>query len=46
MGEQATKLGVDIFPGTPGANLIYRSDGSVDGVLTGDFGISKRGEKK
>jgi len=43
MGDQATELGVDIFPGTPGANLIYDSDGSVDGVVTGSFGISKKG---
>jgi electron-transferring-flavoprotein dehydrogenase len=43
MGEQATELGVDVFPGTPGANVLYGSDGSVDGVITGDFGISKKG---
>lgn len=43
MGEQATELGVDVFPGTPGANVLYGSDGSVDGVVTGDFGISKKG---
>lgn len=43
MGDQATELGVDVFPGTPGANLIYGDDGSVEGVVTGDFGISKKG---
>lgn len=39
-------MGVDVFPGTPGADVIYGPDGSVDGVITGDFGISKKGEKK
>ncbi len=46
MGDHATELGVDIFPGTPGAEVLYGEDGSVDGVVTGDFGISKKGEKK
>lgn len=43
MGDQATELGVDIFPGTPGSEILYEEDGSVKGVATGDFGISKKG---
>jgi electron-transferring-flavoprotein dehydrogenase len=46
MAERASELGVDIFPGTPGADVIYGEDGSVNGVVTGDFGISKNGLKK
>lgn len=46
MGDQAAELGVDVFPGTPGAEVFYGEDGSVDGVITGDFGISKKKEKK
>lgn len=46
MGDQATELGVDVFPGTPGAQVIYGQDDCVDGVVTGDFGISKKGVKK
>lgn len=32
MGDYATNLGVDIFPGTAGNKVIYRDDGSVGGV--------------
>jgi electron-transferring-flavoprotein dehydrogenase len=46
MGEHANELGVDIFPGTPGASFIYGDDGSVHGVVSGDFGISKSGKMK
>ena len=43
MGEQATEMGVDVFSGTPGAEILYSQDGAVNGVATGDFGISKKG---
>lgn len=46
MGEQAAELGVDILTGTPGAELVYGSDGSVNGIISGDFGVSKAGQKK
>ena len=46
MSDHATELGVDIFPSTPGSEIIYADDGSVNGVATGDFGISKTGETK
>ena len=46
MADHATELGVDVFPGTPGSEILYREDGSVDGVATGDFGISKSHEMK
>jgi len=43
MGERAQEIGVDIFSGTPGSEILYDEDGSVKGVATGDFGISKKG---
>lgn len=46
MGEKATDLGVDIITGTPGSEVLYSDDGTVKGVATQDFGISKKGEPK
>ncbi|EGR27321.1 hypothetical protein IMG5_197890 [Ichthyophthirius multifiliis] len=46
LGEYATNLGVDIFPGTAGAELLYNEKGAVIGVATKDMGISKEGIKK
>lgn len=45
LGEQAQSLGVQIFPGFPAADVIIE-DGVVKGVLTGEFGIGKDGERK
>lgn len=44
LGEQAESLGIDIFPGFAAAEVLYREDGSVKGVATGDMGIGKDGE--
>jgi electron-transferring-flavoprotein dehydrogenase len=44
MGQQAEALGVEIFPGFAGAEVLYNDDGSVKGVATGNVGISKEGE--
>lgn len=46
MAERATEMGVDIFPGTPGAEVLYSEKGAVRGVATGDSGISKEGKIK
>lgn len=46
MGEKAEALGVDILPGIAGDKIHYRSDGSVGGIITGDFGIAKDGSMK
>lgn len=43
LSERATDLGVDIFTGYPGSQIIYNEQGAVNGVITGDFGISKTG---
>ncbi len=44
MGEQAEALGVEIYPGFAAAEVLYREDGSVKGVATGDMGLTKSGE--
>jgi electron-transferring-flavoprotein dehydrogenase len=44
LGEQAEALGVEIFPGFTGAEVLYNDDGSVEGVATGNMGIGKDGE--
>lgn len=46
LGKQAENLGVDIFPGFPAASLLLTSNGAVNGVLTGDRGVSKNGDPK
>jgi electron-transferring-flavoprotein dehydrogenase len=45
LAEQATNLGVQVFPGFAAADVIIE-DGQVKGVKTGEFGIGKNGEKK
>jgi electron-transferring-flavoprotein dehydrogenase len=46
LAEQATELGVDIFPGFAAAQVLYRDDGSVGGVITGDMGRAADGSEK
>jgi len=41
MAEQAEALGVEVFPGMACSELVYNADGSVKGVVAGEFGISK-----
>jgi electron-transferring-flavoprotein dehydrogenase len=41
LGQQAEALGVEIYPGFAGAEVLYNEDGSVKGVATGDMGIGK-----
>lgn len=43
LGEQAEALGVEIYPGFAGSEVLYNEDGSVKGVATGDVGIGKDG---
>jgi electron-transferring-flavoprotein dehydrogenase len=44
MSEQAEQLGVEIYPGFSGSELLYDEKGSVVGVATGDVGVGKNGE--
>tara|TARA_B100001245_G_scaffold201538_1_gene161637 strand:+ start:560 stop:2185 length:1626 start_codon:yes stop_codon:yes gene_type:complete len=46
LAEQAEKLGVEIFPGFPASEILFRDDDSVKGVATLDMGLDKNGNKK
>jgi electron-transferring-flavoprotein dehydrogenase len=43
LGKQAEELGVEIYAGFAGAEVLYNEDGSVKGVATGDMGVAKDG---
>ncbi len=43
LGEQASGLGVEIYPGFAGAELLYGEDGALLGVATPDQGLDKKG---
>ena len=45
LGEQAEALGVEIYPGFAGAEVLYNEEGSVKGVATGDMGVLKDGSQ-
>lgn len=45
LAEQAEGMGVEIYPGMAASEVLYRDDGSVRGVVVGEMGISKDGEK-
>ena len=44
LGTQAEELGVEIYAGFAGAEVLYDEGGAVVGVATGDMGIGKNGE--
>jgi len=44
LGAQAEALGVEIYPGFAGAEVLYREDGAVKGVATGDMGVGHDGQ--
>lgn len=46
LGEQAEAIGVEIYPGTAAAEVLFHEDGSVKGIATNDMGISKDGSPK
>ncbi|MEL6511521.1 MAG: electron transfer flavoprotein-ubiquinone oxidoreductase [Pseudomonadota bacterium] len=43
MAEQAEELGVEVFPGMACSKLIYADDGSLKGVVAGEFGLNPDG---
>ena len=45
LGQQAEGLGVEIFAGFAGAEVLYDDQGAVRGVATGDMGVNRKGEK-
>jgi len=44
LARQAEGLGVEIFPGFAAAEVLYREDGAVRGVATGDMGVGRDGK--
>ncbi|WP_417460194.1 4Fe-4S dicluster domain-containing protein [Kordiimonas sp.] len=46
LGEQAEAMGVEIYPGFAGAEVLYHEDGRVKGVATGDMGVARDGSHK
>ena len=46
LAEQAEALEIEIFPGFAAAEVLYREDGSVKGVATGDMGVAGDGSHK
>ena len=44
LAEQAEALGVEIFPGFAGAEVLYADNGAVRGVATGNLGVGKDGQ--
>ncbi len=45
LGQQAEELGIEIYPGFAGAEVLYNENGSVKGVATGDMGVLKDGSQ-
>jgi electron-transferring-flavoprotein dehydrogenase len=45
LGQQAEELGVEIYAGFAGAEVLYNEAGAVAGVATGDMGIGKDGQR-
>ncbi|MBF0681040.1 MAG: electron transfer flavoprotein-ubiquinone oxidoreductase [Devosia sp.] len=46
LGEEATALGVDIFPMTAAIDVLRDGDGPVRGIITGDLGLDREGNPK
>ena len=46
LGEQAEALGIEIYPGFAGAEVVYNEDGSVKGVATPNNGVNPDGSHK
>ncbi|MGE3770052.1 MAG: electron transfer flavoprotein-ubiquinone oxidoreductase [Bdellovibrionales bacterium] len=46
MAQQAEALGVEIYAGFAGAEVLYDEHGHVVGVATGDMGVAKDGSHK
>jgi electron-transferring-flavoprotein dehydrogenase len=44
LAAQAEAMGVELYPGFAGAEMLYDADGKVVGVATGAMGVGKDGE--
>ena len=41
LGEQAEAMGVEVYPGFAGAEILFDESGAVKGVATGDMGLNR-----
>ncbi|MBE7182581.1 MAG: NAD(P)-binding protein, partial [Terriglobus roseus] len=46
LGERAEEVGVEIYPGFAASEVLYDSQGAVQGVATNDLGIGRDGKPK
>lgn len=46
LGEQATGLGAEIYPGFAATEILRNAEGAVTGVATGDMGVGRDGKPK
>ncbi len=46
LASKAEELGVEIYPGFPGAEILFDGKGNVTGVATGDLGVGRDGKPK
>lgn len=46
LGTQAEEAGVEIYSGIAATEVLYNDKGEVQGIATGDVGISRSGQKK
>jgi len=46
LAEQAEALGVEVYPGMAASTPLYAEDGALKGVVVGEMGIGKDGERK
>ncbi|KIW23779.1 uncharacterized protein PV07_11955 [Cladophialophora immunda] len=46
LGERAEEVGVEIYAGFAGAEILYNNEGAVKGVATNDQGVGRNGKAK
>jgi electron-transferring-flavoprotein dehydrogenase len=46
LSRKAEALGTDIYPGFAAVEVLFDTNGAVDGIATGDMGIAKDGSRK
>lgn len=46
LAEQASGLGVEIYPGFAAAKVLYDANNRVSGIITGEMGVAKDGAHK
>jgi electron-transferring-flavoprotein dehydrogenase len=45
MAERAEAMGVEVYPGMAASQYLHREDGSVSGVIVGEAGLDREGNK-